>query len=119
MKLFDVFQTKPRRTLLLFIGAGVCVIGIAIALIIGLKRSETNNSGALLSASPVPLFLQNPLIPPEAPAIPDDYLLYRERKRAWSDEEVERWFTAPDDKLLRDLHEANNKMISDLLKAAP
>jgi hypothetical protein len=56
----------------------------------------------------VPLFLQNPLIPPQEPAIPDDYLLFRERTPAWPQAEVDRWFTAPDAALLR-----------DLLKAAP
>ena len=107
---------------LLIIGA-VVVGGIALAIVLGTRGAsqsgKTQASRTMPAAVSVPLSLQNPLIPPQEPTIPDDYLLYRERKSAWSDEEVARWFIVPDSNMLRDLHTANDKMISDLLKAAP
>jgi hypothetical protein len=127
MKLLDVLQNIPRRlpgklrhSPLVFAVAGVIVAGgIVLAIVLGTRSGKTQVSRVIPSAVSVPLSLQNPLIPPQQPAIPDDYLLYRERKSAWSDEEVDRWFTIPDSNMLRDLHAANGKMISDLLKAAP
>jgi hypothetical protein len=101
------------------IAGAVVVGGIVFAVVLGTGNTKTPVPGPLPAAANVPLSLQNPLIPPQEPAIPDDYLLYRERKSAWSDEEVDRWFIVPDSNMLRDLHAANGKMISDLLKAAP
>ncbi|MDR3284218.1 MAG: hypothetical protein LBS97_03440 [Treponema sp.] len=99
------------------------VFGGLSAAIVGSIRSgsaqKAQEVSALPSAGEAPLFLQNPLIPPEQPGIPDDYLLYRERSSAWSNKEVDRWFIVPDSNMLRELHEANDKMISDLLRAAP
>jgi hypothetical protein len=127
MKLSDVLQNIPHRlperlrhSPLVFAVAGVVVVGgIVFAVVIGVKNGKPQESLTMPVAGTVPLTLQNPLIPPPEPAIPDDYLLYRERKSAWSDEEVDRWFTVPDSNMLKDLHAANSKMISDLLRAAP
>jgi hypothetical protein len=131
MKLFDVLQNIPHRlpeklrhSPLVFTVAGVVVIGgIALAIVFGIRGATQSGKTQVFRTIPVadtvPLTLQNPLIPPQEPAIPDDYLLYRERKSAWSDEEVDRWFTVPDSNMLRDLHAANDKMISELLRAAP
>jgi hypothetical protein len=127
MKLLDVLQDIPHRlperlrhSPLVFVIAGIVVVGgIVFAVVIGVQNGKTQVSRTMPVAGAVPLTLQNPLIPPQEPAIPDDYLLYRERKSAWSDEEVDRWFTVPDSNMLRDLHTANGKMISDLLRAAP
>jgi hypothetical protein len=66
-----------------------------------------------------PLTLKRDLMPPEEPALPDDYLLYRTRRSQWEEAEIHRWYQAPDEDALRSLHWANERMIGDLLRESP
>jgi hypothetical protein len=66
-----------------------------------------------------PLALRRDLMPPEEPALPDDYLLYRTRRSQWEEAEINRWYQAPDEDALRSLHWANERMIGDLLRETP
>ena len=66
-----------------------------------------------------PLELSAPLVPPEEPGIPEGYLLWRTRREAWDDTEAERWFIPTGEAALKDLHQANQELIDDLLRSAP
>jgi hypothetical protein len=99
--------------------AAFVILGILGAILNSVPERNARPQPVMPLAGESPLNLQNSLIPPEGPALPDDYLLYRERHIPWPDDEVSRWFTVPDAGMLRELHESNGALISDLLKAAP
>ena len=63
--------------------------------------------------------LHQPLVAPESPSIPDEYYLVRPKDYTWTQQEVDRWFSPPDQQLLDSLRTANDELISDLLEAAP
>lgn len=57
-------------------------------------------------------------IPPE-PHIEDDYVYTRKDVKRWSEEEVSTWFSEPDDEMLHDLKQANDKLVDDMLEVVP
>jgi len=95
------------------IAALVLVIIIAFILLVSaLKKTE----------KPVyerPLTLSEEMLVPPSPAIPDGYNTSRTTKENWTNEEAESWFTKPGDKEINDLSRANDRIISDIIGAAP
>lgn len=63
--------------------------------------------------------LHQPLIAPESPSTPDEYYLVRPKDYTWTQQDIDRWFSPPDQQLLDSLHTANDEIISDVLEAAP
>lgn len=57
-------------------------------------------------------------LPPEK-ELTDSYYFSRETDSAWSQEESDRWFTPVDKKIIDDLDAANDKIIDDIIGAAP
>ncbi len=56
---------------------------------------------------------------PDIPEIPDEYGTDRQTPDHWSEADVEKWFSEPDDSMLRSLSNANTLRIQKLLEAAP
>lgn len=63
--------------------------------------------------------LHQPLVAPEPPSTPDEYHLVRPKDYAWTEADIERWFSPPDQELLDSLQAANGDVISDILEDAP
>lgn len=63
--------------------------------------------------------LHQPLVAPEPPSTPDEYYLVRPKDYTWTEQDIDRWFSPPDEQLLDALRTANDELISDLLEAAP
>ncbi|MBQ1949803.1 MAG: hypothetical protein II367_06580 [Treponema sp.] len=65
------------------------------------------------------LVLDQPLLIPEGPVVPSGYITSRKTEKQWSDEEVENWFTLPDSEEVEKLGKANDRMINEIIGAAP
>lgn len=91
---------------------------LAALVIVIIKTSSSNEKKMVLDITRE-FTLYQPLLPPEVFTMPDDYYLVRPRNYQWSKEDVKRWFTEPDGQLLKELHSANDNMISNILEAAP
>lgn len=66
-----------------------------------------------------PLILTSDLMVPPNPANPDSFQLSRTTKDKWEVDEIEPYFTKPSEKETHDLSKANDKLIRELLEAAP
>jgi len=103
---------------LIKIGIILLVLLFLLAMIIILVNGSKNKTKNNVKFENDFTLLQ-PLMKPEFDSLPDDYYLNRPKNYKWSEKDVERWFSNPDDELLDELHEANDKMILDILEAAP
>lgn len=63
--------------------------------------------------------LHQSLVAPEPPSTPDEYYLVRPKDYTWTEQDIDRWFSPPDEQLLDALRAANDELISDLLEVAP
>lgn len=59
---------------------------------------------------------EKPLIP-NGPELPKDYTFSRKEK--WTEEEAQVWFTEPSQKDIDSLSKSNDKMINEIIGAAP
>lgn len=60
-----------------------------------------------------------PVLIPDAPDIEKDYYPHRITENQWSKDEVNKWFTFPEDETMTELEKANDKIANDILDAAP
>ena len=57
-------------------------------------------------------------LPPEK-TLTDDYYFSRDTGSAWSEEDVKKYFTMPDQSFIESLSDSNRKKVNDILGAAP
>ncbi|MBR1536110.1 MAG: hypothetical protein IJ630_04175 [Treponema sp.] len=60
-----------------------------------------------------------PVLIPDSPDIEKEYYPSRITENQWSKEEVNRWFTFPEDETMTELEKANDKIVKDIVDAAP
>ncbi len=60
-----------------------------------------------------------PLLVPPAPAVPSGYLTARQPETAWTEEETARWFSFPDEDEIRELGDANDRIVTEIVGTAP
>ncbi|MDR3312073.1 MAG: hypothetical protein LBS64_02950 [Spirochaetaceae bacterium] len=119
------FISRKRPSLALILSAILVILGVSALSVVVIPRilpreptDSTVKIARRVTEAP-PLNLQRPLIPLDVPGLPEDYLLYRQRRSRWSAEEIQRWFVPPDENALKALHSANEKMIMNLLQETP
>lgn len=61
----------------------------------------------------------SPLLVPSGPEVPDEYITSRITEKNWSESEVNEWFSVPDGEKLEKLGESNDRMIDEIIGAAP
>ena len=105
-----------RKKYVAFIsGTLILMTCIALTLFIAQKSKKTRRAPvAERTFSPT-----QELLAPDGPQEQKDYIASREAKDAWNDADTERWFTPPEGKEMEDLRRANDKIVSDILGAAP
>ncbi|MCR5613618.1 hypothetical protein [Treponema sp.] len=72
-----------------------------------------------LESTELPLEPDQKVLLPEGPSVPDGYALTREPHDKWTEEEAEEYFTLPDSNALKNLEEANDNLVEEILGAAP
>ena len=65
------------------------------------------------------LVLDQTLVPLKGPEAPDGYITTRKIQEKWSQQEIDEWFTEPDSTELDKLAAANDRIIEEILGAAP
>lgn len=65
------------------------------------------------------LVLDQSLMIPEGPIVPSGYITNRKTEEKWPEEEVEKWFTLPDSEEVEKLGKANDRIINEIIGAAP
>lgn len=98
----------------IIIGFSFVIILLIILLIISIAKNpkeEKKDQNQIV-------FTQDLMIPDELQK-EYNYELSREKKDNWETEETDKWFTIPTDTQIEQLSNENDKMISDVIGAAP
>ncbi len=113
-KIQSFLQKDTKKT---FIACGVLIF-LCLCAIIALAASS-NKKEKQKSLKEQPLVLDQPLLIPSAPGIPDEYITTRKTEKNWKEDEIEKWFTLPDEEEVQKLGDANDRIIQDIIGAAP
>lgn len=65
------------------------------------------------------LVMDQELLLPNELTINNKYTHVRQKKEKWSEEEANEWFTVPDETEIEKLSQANDKIVKDIIGAAP
>ena len=109
---FVAEQWDSNRTVFLAICALIVCIPLILIVVLGMGSSKKEMT---ISETVVTDYIYLPA----EPEMGNDYILSREQKLQWSEEESLRWFVEPDGKMMDDMRSVNDKLINDLLEAVP
>jgi hypothetical protein len=65
------------------------------------------------------LVIDQELLIPNELTINNKYTHVRQKKEKWSEEEANEWFTIPDETEIEKLSQSNDKIVKDIIGAAP
>lgn len=65
------------------------------------------------------LVIDQELLIPNELTINNKYTHVRQKKEKWSEEEANEWFTVPDETEIEKLSQSNDKIVKDIIGAAP
>ena len=65
------------------------------------------------------LVLDQKLLAPKGPVVPDEYSLSRVTSDKWSSDEIEKWWTVPGDEDVQEISDANDRLVNGIIGAAP
>ena len=63
--------------------------------------------------------LDQDLLTPAEPLFREEYYLSREQKEKWSDEDIQEWFTIPNEYMIEKLHDDNTRLIQGIMEGSP
>lgn len=108
----DFAKKKP------FVFASICLL-IALfifGLIILLIQTSPGKKPAEI---PETFEADAPVLIPDSPEIEKDYYFSRATENQWEKDEVDKWFTYPDEDSMKNVSETNDKIVKGILEAAP
>lgn len=100
-----------------FVLIGLCIL--IILLLIALFFSITSDRDKNQEDIKLNYELKREFALPKEPGFYDDFYLSREKKDFWTEEDVEKYFENPDDKLLEQLRDSNEKLNEKIFEAVP
>lgn len=111
----DFMQKKPLTSALICFLTVLFVAGLVILLIQNSPEKKSKSD----AAAPEHFEADAPILIPDAPQIEKDYYPSRTTENQWQKDEVDKWFTYPDEDVMKDLAESNDKIVKDIIGAAP
>lgn len=109
----DFAQEKPLLLAVIILIVFLFIAGLVILMI------QTAPAKKAVPKEPEPFTADAPVLIPDSPDIEKDYYPSRVTENEWSEEEIKRWFTFPEDETMASLEKANDKIASDITGAAP
>ena len=113
--IIERIKTFVRENTLVSACTGALILIIIIAVILlctALKKPEDTGHER-------PVTISEKMFIPPSPSIPEGYIYSRTTKESWTEDEIDPWFTKPGDKELEDLSRSNDRLINDIIGAAP
>lgn len=109
----DFAHEKPLLLTVICIVVFLFIAGIVILMI------QTTPEKKAAAPEQEPFTQDAPLLIPDSPDIEKDYYPNRVTENQWSQEELNTWFTYPEDETMTELEKANDRIIKDITEAAP
>ena len=117
-KLKAIFSTeniaKALKNIYIMISAFIILVIFLLILIFSRGSGKSSKKNILPSAA-----LKDDLILPEEPGIKQEFQYYHLQKTKWNDEDAKKWFIKPNSQMIEELSNSNDKLINDVLEAAP
>lgn len=115
-KIRHFVSEKGKLTVLL---GGILIFLFVSAIITAIVQCATTPKKVpVITAGQLPVNSDD-LLAPQYGSFTEDYTFSRISNDKWSSDEVDRWFTTPNDSVIEDLGSANDALVNDITGAAP
>ena len=112
-KIDDLIHSRPIVFFSILIIVFFFIIGLIVLLI------QTSPSSAKQAEKQIMFKPDEEIMIPDAPDVEKDYFPSRTTTGQWSSEELEKWFTYPDEKIMNQLEKSNDKVVDEITGNAP
>lgn len=107
---------EENRKMAVIVCSGLCLLMMLMLIAICIQNSSKKK---LSVHEEKKLVLDQPLLIPDGPTVPKGYITSRKTEKNWSDNQIEEWFTLPDAGEVEKLSQANDRIINEIIGAAP
>lgn len=107
-----------NRNIVLIVAGGLLAV-LVLILILMIASDQKSRAAKKAAIDPKKLVIDQPLLVPDGPTVPNGYITSRTTEKNWSENNVEQWFTQPDQTEVEKLGEANDRIINEIIGAAP
>lgn len=111
----NTFSFSKKR--LLFISCLLILMTLS-AIVILVEGRKTKPSERKISEQRK-INAEKTLLIPQGPEVPEGYEIGRKTKDKWQESEIQEWFTVPDEAEIEKLSDSNDKIVDEILGAAP
>lgn len=125
-KIKNFFSTSSKLTLSLLGIICFLVLSAIIISIVGLNLNSKNKNKANISSflssqeEDFSQFVQvENFINPQSKTFTQNYYFSRDLRQKWNEQELNEWFTVPNEENIKSLSESNDKIINNIIGAAP
>lgn len=108
---------ENRKIALAIAGGLIAVLILILTLMI--VSDQKNKALKKTAIDPKKLVIDQPLLVPDGPAVPNGYITSRTPAKSWTEKDIEQWFTEPDKEEVEKLGDANDRIINEIIGAAP
>ena len=112
-RISDFAHEKPLLLAVIVLIVFLFFAGLIILMI------QTSPEKKVQVQEPEPFEQDAPVLIPDSPNIEKEYYPNRVTENQWSKDEINRWFTFPEDEAMTELEKANDKIEDEILQAAP
>ncbi len=110
----DLIHNRP----IVFFTTVIILILFLIGLVVLLIQTSPS-SAKVKTEKEIAFTPDEEIMIPDAPDAEKDYFPSRATESRWSDAELEKWFTYPNDKIMQKLEKSNDKIVDDITGNAP
>lgn len=99
----------------------VCLVLVFMTLcaLVILAFQMSSRSGKKSQGEQRALVLETPIFVPEGPAVPNEYITSNKSGEKWSENQIDEWFTFPNEAEINRLDSFNNGIVNEIIEAAP
>lgn len=116
-KVKDFIENNTKLTVtLVSIFIFLCVSGTLVSIF---HRGSNSKTKAKINLPKENFTLRGDFFTPSEVSLTDDYYFSRQTEEKWSETEIDRWFTTPNEESLKKLGEANDGIAKKITEAAP
>lgn len=105
---------EDKRKLIIVCGCLLLILLIALLILVG-KVGRGKKTPSIIET----LTLQETPLMPSSSIESEDYIISRKKEDQWSESDVREWWTEPGDKEVRKIEQINDRVVQDLIEAAP
>lgn len=106
----DLIHNKPHVLIAIVLIILLFIAGLVIVMI-------QSSPKKVKDVQKIEFTADAPIMIPDTKSVEEEYYPYRSTSERWSRDELEKWFTSPDEKVMNQLEKSNDELVEEITGA--